>query len=145
MQYAIYSGKQKPDSIDDYLEEFVNELTVLQEGRLIVNDKHYEIKLHSFICDAPARSFVKCVTGHTAKNGCERCNCVGESIERRIVFLNKEGDNRTDEAFRLNEYSKHKTNNSPVLRIVGFDIIKCFALESMHLLFLGVRDDFSFS
>ena len=133
---AIYCGKQKPTSVDDYLEQFISEVFDLQENGVNIDNICYSIKVHCFICDAPARSYVKCVAGHTSKNGCERCDCVGASVDRRIVFLT-EGTNRTDDAFRSNRYPIHKTDDSPILKVIGLDIIKTFVLDSMHLLHLG--------
>ena len=134
---ALYCGKQKPNNVTDYLQEFVNEICDLHENGILINNKQYYLKLHAFICDAPARAFIKCVAGHTSKHGCERCNCIGKSVERRIVF-GSAGVDRTDVAFRGDEYPLHKNRASPLLQIVGLDMIRMFVLDSMHLLYLGV-------
>jgi hypothetical protein len=44
-------------------------------------------KIVAFICDAPARTFVKETVGHTSFiYGCERCNVVDTTKIRRSVF-----------------------------------------------------------
>ncbi|XP_047123613.1 uncharacterized protein LOC124806599 [Hydra vulgaris] len=134
---AIFSGYRKPLNINEYLEQFIDEINFLQKNSMVVDGKIYEIKLNAFICDAPARAFVKYVSGHTSKQGCERCTCEGQSVERRIIFSNA-GESRTDSLFRLRQYPKHYLSKSPALNIDHFDVIKGFPLESMHLLFLGV-------
>jgi hypothetical protein len=134
---ALYCGKQKPTNLNDYLVQLVDEIILLQERGLQINCKCYAIKIHAFICDAPARAFIKCITGHTGKNGCERCDCIGTSVERRMVFCSV-GSDRTDAAFRGNAYLLHKQTDSPLLKIANLDMIKMFVLDSMHLVFLGV-------
>ena len=61
---GIYYGKSKPSNVNDYLFDFVNEMTELQTSGVKYNDKLFQIALSAFICDAPARAFVKCVKGH---------------------------------------------------------------------------------
>ncbi|XP_065640505.1 uncharacterized protein LOC136073076 [Hydra vulgaris] len=83
---AIYCGMSKPSSVDEFLGDFVLNANNLIKYGLYVNGKHINIKIRAFICDAPARAFIKCIAGHTSKNGCERCTSVGIIYHRRIVL-----------------------------------------------------------
>lgn len=137
---GIYCGPQKPTNVDEYLEDFVNEVLLLTIEGFEYCGKHYLFKLRSVICDAPARAFMKCISGHTSKKGCERCLVEGTSVERRIVYLTNVGELRTNESFR-NEpcgKGKHKIGISPLLRIPDFNIIRSCILDPMHLIFQGV-------
>lgn len=55
----IWCGESKPDPLNDYLEQFVSELNDLMENGMQINGKHITVLFRCFICDSPARSFVK--------------------------------------------------------------------------------------
>ena len=82
---AVYSGAQKPSSINDYLEDFLGEFKVLAKNGFIYENIRYEINLAAIICDAPARAFVKCIKGHNGYYYCERCVQKGEWCGKIIL------------------------------------------------------------
>lgn len=56
---GIYFGKGKPKNLNSFLEDFVNEIsTVLKEG-VCIRDMNVTVKIRCFICDSPARAFIK--------------------------------------------------------------------------------------
>lgn len=55
---AIFFGSTKPP-LEQYLRPFVNELLKLLKDGLIIQGKNYPIKIRCFICDTPARCFIK--------------------------------------------------------------------------------------
>lgn len=62
MVIGIYSGKSKPSDLHSYLMPFVEELkTILVDG-IRVNGHEISIKIRCFICDSPARAFIKGLT-----------------------------------------------------------------------------------
>lgn len=71
--------------MEDYLLHLVQEMTTLQE-----HVRHQEtmltIKFNAFLCDAPARGFVKCIKGHNAYQGCEWCEAPAKQVDCRIVY-----------------------------------------------------------
>ena len=75
---ALYYGTSKPDSVNDYLADFLAEYTQLQENKIVVNGKEINVQIKALVCDAPARAFVKCIKGHTGYYSCERCIVKGE-------------------------------------------------------------------
>ena len=61
--------------------------------------RNHCFKVDGFICDAPARSFILCVKGHSGYFGCTKCIKQGEYIGR-VVFLEHNAPARTDQSFR---------------------------------------------
>lgn len=58
MVAAIYYGETKPP-LKDYLNEFVKELKDILLHGVLVNNKKITVKVNCFVCDTPARSFIK--------------------------------------------------------------------------------------
>ena len=60
---GLYCGQKKPANLDEYLGDFVEEMQNLEQGPVDVNFKDgsraVQVRLSSFICDTPARAFVK--------------------------------------------------------------------------------------
>lgn len=136
---AAYVGNSKPKSINLYLQDFIAEINILQERGTIINNKHYNIKIKCFICDTPARAYLKCIKGHNAKYGCERC-LVERQTEHKIgTFLDINAPRRSDESFRNFSHVEHHTAASPLLCIEpSVNMVNDFLLDSMHLCYLGV-------
>ncbi len=77
---SIFCGDgEKPPDLNLYLEP-------LEWNGIDFNDRHLVVKSIAFICDAPARSFVKGIIGHSGKHACERCTEIGETVNNRMAF-----------------------------------------------------------
>lgn len=134
---AIYCGNCKPSPLDIFLEDFVNELfQLLHEGFLFEN-KLYTVKVHSFICDAPARAYVKCTKSHNGYSSCDKCIESGEYFERRIIFRSILAPRRTDLDFQLFTDEDHHTNISPLSKL-PLGLVTKFPIDYMHAVCLGV-------
>ncbi|KAB0790105.1 hypothetical protein PPYR_15572, partial [Photinus pyralis] len=72
-----------PKPLDLYLQPFILELRELMQNKLNWKTQLYEIKVHSFICDVPARSFIKCIKAHGGYSSCEKCWEPGEYYKGR--------------------------------------------------------------
>lgn len=131
---AVFCGDSKPNSCEDFLKDFLEEYE--QDG-LTIGDQHYTLKLHSVICDSPARQFLKCVKGHGGFHACERCTIKGEKIEHRMVFISTSQPLRTDEIFDNHGYPRHQHFASPLVNS-SVKCVKEFPLDYMHLICLGV-------
>ena len=94
---GIFSGKSKPNPVNDYLQAFVDDmLTVVRTG-IHFHGKHINIALpDAFICDAPAQAFMKNTKGHTGYYGCERCSQKGEYHNNCVIFPEFHSLLRTD-------------------------------------------------
>lgn len=136
---ALYCGETKPMSISDFLSPFVTELKLLLTHGIYINSMKLVVKISSIIADAPARSFVKCVKGHTAYHGCERCDDEGDYFENRVVYSPTCAQERSNISFRCKQDEFHHQYNleSPFLDL-EVDMIHDFVLDYMHLVCLGV-------
>jgi hypothetical protein len=136
---AIFYGQHgKPYPAAEFLDDFVQEANHLISNGFFLHSRLVSLSIRSFICDAPARSFIKSVVGHTGKHACERCTVVGVYKDRRIVFLEDNVCPRSDANFRANLYEKHKTENSVLLQLQNLNMITDFVLDPMHLIYLGI-------
>ena len=135
---SVWCGQGKPSSIELYLKSFVEELNNLLVNRIDIAGKHFNIKIICFICDRPARAFIKCIKGHTGYYACERCDIKGYRHNNRTLFPCT-GESRTDTSFRSQVNSGHHQSVSPLTRITPpIDMVKDFTLNSMHLCYLGI-------
>ena len=83
-----FYGTSKPDPVDDYLYDLVEELKVLENKNINVFNHllNFRITVNAFICDAPARQMLKNIKSHTGFYSCERCEIRGNSVDHRLVF-----------------------------------------------------------
>ncbi|EFN83250.1 hypothetical protein EAI_00091, partial [Harpegnathos saltator] len=59
MIIGIYCGENKPPTPNEFLTPFVNELLTILNNGIIINGYKINIHIRCFICDTPARSFIK--------------------------------------------------------------------------------------
>ena len=86
------------------------------------NGKHIKVTVKCFLCDAPARAFLKGIISHTGYNYCERC-CVHGNREARVVFNDEiEYPKRDWETLKNFGYSNHQLIVSPLVEI-DIDVI----------------------
>lgn len=68
---SIFCGISKPKPLNVFLSNFINELNDLLKNRFNLNGNHFKIKIHSFVCDAPARAYLKCTKTHSGYSSSE--------------------------------------------------------------------------
>ena len=134
---ALFFGTSKPTNPMEFLEDFLNEYTLLVRDGLSFNDILYKVKIKAFVCDAPARQFLKCIKPHNGYHGCERCDINGKYISHRMTYPEK-GNPRTDESFANHSYKD--THQYELSCLVNYEIncVSQFPLDYMHLICLGV-------
>ena len=136
---ALYCGKGKPSNITKFFDDFINEVNYLKENKILIDGKEMEVCVLCYICDNPARSFIKCVKGHTAFYGCERCIAKAVSFKSRRVYPSIQYQKRSNHSFLHKLYPEHHlAENTPLTQIKSIDMVHDFLLDSLHLLFLGV-------
>lgn len=59
MTIAIFYGRTKPTSLDDFLNELVDDLIDVLKNGISINNHKINVKLRCMICDSPARAFLK--------------------------------------------------------------------------------------
>ena len=75
--------------MEDYLHDFLEKLDLLKLNGVEFNSQKLSFDIKCFLCDAPARSFLKCIVGHTGYYACERCLMKG-LWSGRVVFNSHE-------------------------------------------------------
>ena len=138
---ATFHGYSKPNPVDEFLLDFIEESNEYLDNEVTINDVHYDFKIRVIICDAPARSFLKCIIGHTGYISCERCLNKGQSCQRRIVYNSTEGNNqlRSGEQFlQMKYYPEHQKERSPLLNLHNFDCVLQMPLDYMYLILQSV-------
>ncbi len=142
---GLYSGVTKPSQLQEYLNEFIQDFkAVIHEG-IQHNGGHRVTAPDAFICDAPARVFLKCVKGHTGYYACERCTQKGLYLNRRLCFPELTSEQRTDEKCRDMGYEGHQVGVSPFCELGGVALVSSFVLDYMQPCVFGsdAQADFS--
>lgn len=142
---CLYYGNGKPNLVEKFFQDNIDELNFLLKNSLVINDKKFFITIHCFICDRPARAFMKCIKGHTGYFSCDRCTIKGEYYKNRVIFNSADSATvcspRTNTYFRNFEQIEHHQNNhnSPLTTVNCIDMIDHFVLDSMQMVYLGVQ------
>jgi hypothetical protein len=92
---GLYCGTDKPCDSYEYLKYFVNEAQHLIINGVRIQNKLYSIIIDIFCCDAPAKSFVLKIKGHSGFFSCSRCEIEGEYKENRMCFPYSEPNERS--------------------------------------------------
>lgn len=133
---SIFCGTSKPKPLDIFLEKFIDELNDILKNGFYFNKNYLKIEVHSFVCDAPARTFLKCTKTHSGYSSCDKCIEPGEYYKNKVVFTNETAQKRTDESFRKQTDDDHHHGLSPLLAL-PIDLITCFPTDYMHNICLG--------
>jgi len=83
---GMFLGRGKPQPISELLADFNHNIDELQIRGLNINGDHFNFELDKFICDAPARAYLKCCKGHPSIHGCEKCEQEGFHNSVQVVF-----------------------------------------------------------
>lgn len=136
---AAYIGNSKPKSVNEFLKDFIRDINSLQNTGVVINENQFRVKLQCFICDTPARSYLKCTKGHNSQHGCERCLVKRQTINKIPTYVDINCTKRSDKSFRQFSDVEHHSTASPLLFIEPhINMIDDFPLDSMHLCDLGV-------
>jgi hypothetical protein len=94
----LFVGNSKPLNIDQYLVDFIEELQPLLKEGFVHDNSKFTVDIENFICDSPARQFLKCVKSHSGYSGCDQCIDKGEYLGE-MNFPSLTASIRTDEEF----------------------------------------------
>ncbi|KAB0790106.1 hypothetical protein PPYR_15573 [Photinus pyralis] len=134
---GVFCGTGKPSPLSLYLEDFLNELQFLMENGFDFKHTLYKVDVHSFICDAPARAYLKCVKGHNGYSCCDKCEVRGKHFPGRMVLNDISAPIRTDVSFLQQSDTEHHTGTSPLTKL-GMGLVTSFPIDYMHCVCLGV-------
>uniref|UniRef100_A0A8D8XD08 Transposase domain-containing protein n=1 Tax=Cacopsylla melanoneura TaxID=428564 RepID=A0A8D8XD08_9HEMI len=88
---GIYYGLKKPTTSSSFLDEFVTEAVDLSANGFLYKGKTILLKINSFVCDAPAKSFILGIKGHAGYASCTRCHQHGTRFDNRTTFPQTNG------------------------------------------------------
>ncbi len=111
-------------------------MTTLKEDK---SDIGFKINITAFICDSPARAFLKCIKNHNGYFGCEKCRQKGKWL-KQMTYPECEAPKREDRYFLLfshDDDDDHILGMSPLLKL-NLGLVSQFPLDYMHLVCLGV-------
>jgi len=100
---GIFAWLSKPTSAPEYLSDFVAEATSLQICGFILSDVILFVDLHSIVCDAPARAFLKNIKSFPGYHGCESCIQPGRYYGGRMTFPDSNSTRRNNDIYYVTE------------------------------------------
>lgn len=135
---GVYYGKLKPTNSNEYLSDFVDEVKTLINVGLTFNQFNVKILLHGLICDAPAKSFVLQVKGHTGKNSCVRCKSIGVWTDHRVYFSDLNAPLRSHNDFIYYSDSEFHIGKTILTEIPEFNLVSSIPYDYMHCICIGI-------
>lgn len=83
---ALYIGEKDPKSAEDYLKDFIDEISPYLRDGLDLRGHVYRFELHCLLADAPARAFLLGIKFPTGYFSCSKCKIEGSRCEGRTCF-----------------------------------------------------------
>ena len=124
-----------------FMDPVCEELATLQETGIDFDERHYEVEVHCFIGDLPARAKALGTKGHSGFHSCTRCTIRGKKQEDTAVYFPRSWwedlnvDERTNDSFRQQLHPSHHKQDmspSPLLAIKEMDMVKDVVIDYMH-------------
>ncbi|XP_077277560.1 uncharacterized protein LOC143905820 [Temnothorax americanus] len=134
---GVYHGFQKPKCCNTFLKYFKDDCLEIFRTGITQYDKKITVKVNVFICDAPAKSFIKGIKGHNAYFGCGNCIQEGDYIENRVTYPEIKAILRSNESFKLKQQEEHHKMTS-ILEDLNIGMVTQFPIDYMHLVLLGI-------
>jgi len=119
------------------MEYFKNDCIKILQSGIIEYINKITLKINLFICNTPAKSFIKEIVGHNGHFGGDNCIQEGDYTEHRLTFQETNATLRSDESFKLKQQEeRHKFTSKLEELDIGIDTQ--FPLDYMHLVLLRV-------
>lgn len=96
-----------------------------------LNKKKYLVEVHSFICDAPPKAFVKCIKPHRGYSNCDKYMETGEYFEGSLIYRSISSLTRSYHSFRIQHDDDHHLDNSS-LKSLNSGQVTSFPIDYMH-------------
>ncbi len=144
---GIYHGFKKPEDVNLFILELVEEAKVVLKDGLKYGGRVLEVEIAALVCDAPARCLVTSVVSHNAYYGCHKCETKGVWIRSsvlsnyggRVTYPNVNDRLRTNESFRTRSQSRHHKTGRSIIEELPFDIVKKVPVDYMHNVCIGAE------
>ena len=134
---GIFYGQSKPSDPSEFLHDFMQEARELQKNGILYENQNYQFTISNFVCDTPARAYVKGTKGHNGYSGCDKCIQHGEYLNSRMTFPETGASLRTDVSFDEMVDDDHHVRPCP-LKDLQIGMVTKFPLDYMHLVCLGI-------
>ena len=102
------------------------------------SEKTIEFHILCFVCDAPAKAFMKNVKLCTGYYGCDRCVQRGEWYQK-VTYQDTEVVARSDDSFRQQTQGEHHHGSTPLLDL-PINMISACPIDCTHQVCLGVMN-----
>lgn len=135
---GIYHGYNKPEDSTDFLEDFTAEAKDIIENGFIYENNIYNCILKLVSADAPAKSFILNIKGHTGYSSCTKCTTYGSWDENRVYFSDISGEKRTDADYQTKNHDEFHLGSSILETIPKFGLVTNVPLDYLHLVCIGV-------
>lgn len=137
---GLYWGHEKPLESNIYSSELVTELINLCTHGIDLSLGKKKVVVEAICCDAPAKSYILKIKGHTGFSSCIRCKTVRVFLERRVCFPDVLNIKRTHNEIldRYDEDYQTSDSISILSKVPGINMVHSFPLDYMHLVCLGV-------
>lgn len=132
-----FSAARQNQPLEKFLDDFVNELSYLLKEGIKFCNKKYSVEVHSFVCDAPAKAYLKMIKSHSGYSSCDKCTESGRYIQRKVIMRNILASKQTDESFKLQIDEDHHIGRSPLLKL-EIGLVSVFPIDYIHCVCLGV-------
>ena len=132
---TVFFSEKKPNDVNSFPTDSFQEYELLKKNQFDFQHKHYTVNILAFVCDGPAREFLKSIKSHNAYYTCERCIVQGR-WEGRVLFDDINCNLRTNQSF-IKPYHDHQIGKTPLID-PGVDCTMQFPLDYIHLVCLGV-------
>jgi len=138
---GVYHGYEKPKDSNEFLQDLISEILELTENGITIDNIKKKIKIQVICCDAPAKSFILRIKGHSGFSSCTRCVHEGEYSNNRVCFpyIDNGSASRTHDDYVCMKDEEHHISStiSCISLIPDIDIISLFSMDYMHLVCLG--------
>jgi len=137
---GLYWGKEKPQNSNLFLKNLVDELKFLSENGMDTAYGKKNVKVDTFCCDTPAKSFILYTKDHVGYYSCPRCTVEGERINNTMCFLGTNFRKRTHLDFINRIDDDHHIGNtiSILTEIPYINMVDDLSIDYMHLVCLGI-------
>lgn len=108
---------------------------------IVIDNITKKVIIKAICCDAPARSFLMRIKGHSGYFSCPRCVIEGDYLENRVCFPFIDNCvKKTNYDYITMKDEEHHTSSiiSSLAVLPDLDIVNIFSLDYMHLICLGV-------
>jgi hypothetical protein len=128
---GLYWGKEKPSSSNLFLNNLVDELKYLPNNGIDTAFGKKIVKVVTFCCDTPAKSFILYTKGHVGYHSCPRCTVDGVRVNNTLSFLGTNFSKRTHFDFLNRTDDEHHVGDtvSILTQIPYINMVDDFSIQ----------------